>query len=33
VRIAKAADWGEKEISERQTVLSGFAKAAWAFLM
>lgn len=31
--IAKAADWGEKEISERQMVLSGFAKHAWPLLV
>ena len=31
--IAKAADWGEKEISERQIVISGFAKGAWPFLV
>lgn len=29
--VAKASDWGEKEIVERQNHLANLAKAAWPF--
>jgi hypothetical protein len=30
--VSKAADWGEKEITERQDTLASLARAAWPFL-
>ena len=31
--VAKASDWGEKEITERQNALADLAKVAWPFLV